>query len=131
MTNPSARSFNDLHVFRQARELVNRVYDLTMDGSIRKDYALTDQMRRAALSTLSNIAEGFEKGTRPEFARSLYIAKGSNGELRAQALVALDRKYWPKETFEEVNDKSRRLGAGLANLIAYLKRSGPKRSGPR
>ncbi|GEM_PF-6240991 len=53
-----------------------------------------DQMRRAAVLVLSHLAEGFEKGTGPEFARSLFIAKGSNGEVRAPAMVAPDGKYW-------------------------------------
>ena len=107
--------------------MVSRIYALTSDGAIRKDYGLVDQMRRSAVSILSNIAEGFERETDAEFIRSLYIAKGSCGELRAQAMVVLDQKHWPPEVFAEVEDSCRRLSAGLSNLIRYLKRS-PKKT---
>lgn len=128
MEKSGARSFHDLHVFKQARELVNLVYDATESGPIRKDYAFVDQMRRAALSIVSNIAEGFERGSDVDFARALYIAKGSNGELRAHALIASDRKYLPKPVSDQIEERTRKLGAGLANLIAYLKRSAARRS---
>ena len=123
-----ARSFEDLHVFKEARKLVSRIYALTSDGVIRKDYGLVDQMRRAAVSILSNIAEGFERETDAEFIRSLYIAKGSCGELRAQAIVSFDQKHWSAEVFSEIENSCRRLSAGLSNLIRYLKRS-PKKVG--
>jgi len=83
-------------------------------------------MRRAAISILSNIAEGFERRTDPSFAHALMIAKGSCGEVRAQALISLDQKYISPKEYNEVVDSCRRLSAGLAKLIAYLKRSSPR-----
>ena len=115
--------FEDLRVFQQARELSHRVHALTRTGVISKDRILVDQMRRAALSIVSNIAEGFERQSNAEFGRFLYIAKGSCGELRAQALVAIDEELWTKTIHDEINERCRKLGASLSNLISYLKKS--------
>jgi four helix bundle protein len=123
-----AKELEDLHVYKQARALANLVYALTAKPTFRRDPALRDQMRRSAVSILSNIAEGFERGTRAAFANSLGIAKGSCGELRAQATVGLDQRYIDGKDHRDVTDRCRRLSAGLARLIAYLK---SKRPGPQ
>ena len=88
-----------------------------------------DQMRRSAVSVLSNIAEGYERETDSEFVRSLYIAKGSCGELRAQALVAHDQRYWSDSDYETVVGDCRKVSSQLSKLIAYLKDSMAKRNG--
>jgi len=88
-TKKKVESFEDLFVFQEARTLAKDVHELTETGPISKVRALVDQMRRAALSIVSNIAEGYERGTNSDFARSLYIARGSAGELRAQLLMGL------------------------------------------
>jgi four helix bundle protein len=119
----SVKSFEDLRVFQEARELSRRVHALTRNGQIAKDFVLIDQMRRAVLSIVSNIAEGFERQSKAEFVRFLYIAKGSCGELRAQALVTLDEGYWTKEVHAEIDDKCRKLSSGLSNFISYLEKS--------
>lgn len=80
-------------------------------------------MCRAAVSILSNIPEGFERQTDSEFARSLFIAKGSCGELRAQTMVAYDQKYISTEDYENMCSQCRRISAGLFKLISYLQRS--------
>ena len=121
--NRRVKNFEDLHIFQEARALSKRIFDLTKVGPVTKDYVMRDQMRRAALSVVSNIAEGFERGTDGEFGRFLFIAKGSCGELRAQVLVGMDQKYWPQQTYHEITDQCRRLSAGISNLISYLKRS--------
>ena len=115
--------FEDLRVFQQARELSHRVHALTHAGAISRDRVLVDQMRRAVLSIVSNIAEGFERQSNAEFMRFLYIAKGSCGELRAQALVALDEGHWTKTIHDEINERCRKLSASLSNLISYLQKS--------
>lgn len=79
----TVKEFEDLRVYRQARALVNRIYALTANPFFSRDFALRDQIRRAAISILSNIAEGFERRTDPSFAHALSIAKGSCGEVRA------------------------------------------------
>ncbi|MGH9816344.1 MAG: four helix bundle protein [Candidatus Acidiferrales bacterium] len=108
-----ARSFEDLRVFQEARALANRVFVLARTTSLGKDYVLSDQMRRAALSIVSNIAEGFERQTRPEFIRGLYIARGSCGELRAQCLLAHDQKHFSQTDHDSLASECRRVSAGI------------------
>jgi four helix bundle protein len=133
LSNPAkgVTRFEDLRVFQQARELSHRVHALTRNGVIAKDRVLVDQMRRAVLSIVSNIAEGFERQSNAEFVRFLYMAKGSCGELRAQALVALDEEYWSKEIHDEINERCRKLSASLSNLISYLRKSAVARKQQR
>lgn len=80
--------FEDLVAWQRAVDLAERVYALTADGAFERDWALRGQMRRAAASVVSNIAEGYDRGGRKEFARFLEIALGSCGELRAQVHIA-------------------------------------------
>ncbi|OGI91488.1 hypothetical protein A2933_01975 [Candidatus Nomurabacteria bacterium RIFCSPLOWO2_01_FULL_46_18] len=93
--------FEDLICFTKARELTNSIYKNFKDC---KDYGFKDQISRASVSILSNIAEGFERGTKSEFLNFLYIAKGSAGEVRAQLYVALDAGYLNLETFKYLNN---------------------------
>lgn len=122
-----AREFEDLHVYQQARALTNQVYTLTRNAAFARDHSLRDQIRRASLSVLSNIAEGFELGSDAAFAHSLTIAKGSCAEVRAQAAIALDQKYITAPEYTALQSDCRRLSAGLARLIGYLQRSSRKR----
>lgn len=101
------KSFEDLRVFQEARTLASHIYALTRSNQLSQDFALVDQMRRSALSVLSNIAEGFERETDAEFVRSLYLAKGSCRELRAQALLAWDQKFMTKDEHEEIRSLCR------------------------
>jgi four helix bundle protein len=123
------RDFEDLDVFQKARELAGQIYTITGQGRFSRDFGLVDQMRRAAVSVISNIAEGFERGGNPELIQFLYIAKGSCGELRAQLIIALDQGYVTKETYDPLVDMARHVSIMLKNLAAYLKKSayrGPK-----
>ncbi len=115
-------SFENLRIFGEARALANRVYEITSSPPFSRDFVMIDQMRRSAVSILSNIAEGFERQSRAEFVRFLFIAKGSCGELRAQAMLASDRKYMSKKDYEEIDGRCRKLGGGLFRLIEYLKK---------
>ena len=75
MNGKVARSFEELNVYQKARELTNEVYGCTRKAPFSKDFGLVDQIRRAIVSVMSNMAEGLERGTRPEFIRFLFIAK--------------------------------------------------------
>jgi four helix bundle protein len=86
-----AERFEELDVWQRARELTRSVYDLSDQGAFARDFGLRDQMRRAAVSIMSNFAEGFESRTQPLLVDSLGRARGSAGGLRAQLYVALDR----------------------------------------
>ncbi len=119
--------FEDLDVWKIARRLTNAVYSLTQAKTFTRDRSLVDQMRRASVSIISNIAEGFERGSNAELTQFLYFAKGSSGELRAQLLVALDQGFIAQEEFNATADLALSVSRQLGGLIKYLKRSGLRR----
>jgi len=100
--------------------MAGAIYEATKQSAFHKDFGLREQIRRAAVSTLSNIAEGFERGTRKEFVRFLNIAKGSNGEVRSQLQVAFDQNYIKESEFAVLRDSSISLSKRLAAFIRYL-----------
>ncbi len=118
-----AESFEDLVVWQKARELTKRVYELTKDKRFSEDSSLVDQLRRATVSILSNISEGFERGSNTEFIQFLYMAKGSCGEVRSQMYIAHDQGYVSKEDFGAIRNSARQVSGMLGNLIEYLKGS--------
>ncbi|OQY13323.1 MAG: four helix bundle protein [Propionibacterium sp. 4572_24] len=91
--------FEEILGWQSGRKLCNLVYDLTKKALFSRDFGLRDQMRRAAVSVISNIAEGFESQNNRTFIRYLYIAKASSGEVRSQAYIALDQKYISQDEF--------------------------------
>lgn len=115
--------FEDLEVWKEARRLTNRIYRMTQDAKFSKDFGLRDQIQRAVVSVMSNIAEGFERGGNQEFIQFLYIAKGSSGEVRSQLYVALDRGYIGQNEFNELLKSFKRLSVMISNLVDYLKSS--------
>src|SRR6266705_6876725 len=92
--------FEDFIAWQKARKLTSNVYNVTQIGKFASDYGLKDQMRRAAVSIMANIAEGFERGRPSEFHQFLSVAKGSCAEVRSQLYVALDAGYLNLPTFE-------------------------------
>jgi four helix bundle protein len=116
--------FEDLIAWQKARELTKNIYGITRQGDFSKDFGLRDQIRRSAVSTMSNIAEGFERGGRSEFHQFLVIAKGSCAELRSQLYVALDADYIDPAGFDALYDLSKqtsRLIGGLRSAVAKQK----------
>ena len=101
---------------------------ISSSGNFSKDFALLNQIRRAAISILSNIAEGFERGGDKEFILFLTIAKGSCGEVRAQLYVACDQKYIDKEQYILIHDKLIETSRMISGLIKYLQQSDLKGS---
>lgn len=87
------QKFEDIEAWRSAREATKLVYKISSIGEFARDYALRDQIRRCAVSIMSNIAEGFERDGDKEFIQFLAIAKGSCGEARSQLYIALGQKY--------------------------------------
>lgn len=116
----TAKQFEDLKVWQDARQLVGTIYSTSKQRAFNSDFALRDQIRRAAVSTMSNIAEGFERGTRKEFIQFLNIAKGSNGEVRSQLYVALDQKYVSETEFGALRDSAILLSKKLSSFTRYL-----------
>ena len=119
----AVKYFEDLDVWKEARRLTQQVYGATEDSRFSRDFGLRDQIRRAAVSIMSNIAEGFERGGNQEFIQFLYIAKGSCGEVRSQLYVALDQEYVGRKLFDQMFNSLKRLSGMISNLIDYLKGS--------
>src|SRR5947209_211288 len=119
----SIERFEDIDAWKRARQLVKLIYDALCTGPFSKDFALRDQMRRAAVSTMSNIAEGFERGGDQEFIHFLAIAKGSCGETRSQLYVALDQGYLTKEDFRRLFEEAQTINRMIAGLMKYLHKS--------
>ncbi len=116
----TAERFEELEIWQRARELTNLVYDLSDVGSFARDFGLRDQMRRAAVSVMSNIAEGFESRTQALFIEFLGRARGSAGELRAQIYIALDRKYLNQDQFAIAFGLAETCSRQIARFIQYL-----------
>lgn len=115
--------FEDIDAWKKARSLVSAVYQLTGAGEFGRDYGLRDQIRRAAVSVLSNIAEGFEREGNTEFCRFLTIAKGSCGEVRAQLYVALDQRYITTKQFDVASRNAAEVSRMISGLMKYLRQS--------
>jgi len=120
------QQFEDLEVWKDARRLTQTIYRVTKVGKFSKDFALRDQIQRATISIMSNIAEGFERGGNPEFIQFLYIAKASCGEVRSQLYVALDQTYVSGHEFDQITNSYKRLSSMISNLITYLRQSSMK-----
>ncbi len=116
-----AKRFEELEVWQEARELVKHVYKLTAEFPQRENFGLTNQMQRAAVSVMSNIAEGFERGANTEFVHFLYIARASCAEVRSQSYVAIDLNYISSAVHDEIRERCERLSRRINTLIEYLK----------
>lgn len=115
--------FEDLISWQKARELNRLVYQISKNAAFVKDFGLRDQIRRASISVMSNIAEGFERGGDKEFAQFLSNAKGSCGEVRCQLYAALDEKYLNESEFKELYDRSVEVSRLLSGMMTYLRHS--------
>ena len=116
----TAKRFEDLEVWQKAKELTNLVYSQSSSGMFSRDFGLRDQMRRAAVSVMSNIAEGFESQTQVLFIQYLGRAKGSAGEVRAQLYIARDQGYISEEEFSKILSLAEICSKQLARFIQYL-----------
>ena len=108
--------FEDFIAWQKARKLTSEIYKVTNRGLFSRDFGLKDQIRRAAVSSMSNLAEGFERGRPGEFHQFLSIAKGSCAELRTQLYVALDVGYIDPSEFKVLMDQAAEVGRILGGL---------------
>ena len=122
-TMPTFTRFEDMEAWRQARVLCGAIYRVSSKGAFAKDFGLRDQIRRASVSILSNIAEGFERSGSGEFIQFLAIAKGSAGEVRSQLYVALDQGYLTREDFGRLSESASDTAKMVAGLMNYLRRA--------
>ena len=109
--------FQELKVWQLSKELAVSIYKITNEKKFKSDFGLTDQIRRAAVSISSNIAEGDERGTNKEAVRFLFIAKGSLAELRTQLIIAHEIGYIDLEVLKEMDERCQTLGKMLGSLI--------------
>jgi four helix bundle protein len=112
--------FEELEAWQLSRNLVKEIYKVTNEGEFKKDFALRDQLRRAGLSVMSNIAEGFERRSKNELIQFLFISKGSSGEVRSQLYVARDLKYISDEQFTKLFKLSETVSRTISGFIKYL-----------
>ena len=117
--------FEDLEVWKLARKLTGKMYSLSRAGALAKDFGFRDQICRAAVSIVSNIAEGFERRSNSQFMQFLDIARGSAGEVRAQLYIALDLGYVSQKQFQDAFDDIESIGKMLTSLIRHLRSSKP------
>lgn len=115
------QKFEDLKCWQEARELTKIIYGLTRSGRLHGDPGLRDQMRRASVSIMANIAEGFQRRADREFVQFLYIAMASASEIKSHLYVALDQGYITQEQFGNAYQYSGRTGKMISALIKYLR----------
>lgn len=121
--------FEDLIAWQKARELTKKVYSLTVESDFAKDFGLRDQIRRASVSVMSNIAEGFERGGNAEFHQFVVIAKGSCAEVRTQLYIALDVGYLSQDQFEETYNMALEVTRILGGLRASIQKQRDRKNG--
>jgi four helix bundle protein len=115
--------FEDIIAWQKARALTKTIYEITQSGSFSKDFDLKIQIRRAAVSIMSNIAEGYERGGAKEFRQFLSIAKASCAELRSQLYVAGDIGYLKENEFQNLLSQSEEVGRIIGGLRASVQRT--------
>ena len=117
------RHFEDLWIWQEARSLVKDIYGDFSQVPCAKDYGFKEQVQKAGVSIMNNIAEGFERNTDADFARFLDISKGSCGEVRSMYYAAEDLLYIEPEVAETRRCAAKRIAGGLASLIGHLRRT--------
>ena len=115
------KQFEDLPVWQESRKLVNEIYKSTSKSPFQKDFGFKDQLQRASLSIMNNIAEGFERDSNSEFVRFLYYSKGSSGEVRSMLYIAHDLNYIDDEQFKAIHELASLIIKQIAKFIKYLK----------
>lgn len=116
------KRFEDLIAWQKARELTKEIYKVTRKQGFSRDFGLSNQIQRASVSIMSNLSEGFERGSRGEFHQFVVIAKGSCAEVRSQLYVALDAGYISEEEFQRLNGLALEVSKLLGGLRASIQR---------
>ena len=122
--------FEDLDCWQEARNLVDSVYRVCRVIELKKDYSLSDQVKRAAISIMANIAEGFSRKGNKEFIQFLFISKSSAAELQSHLYVALDQDYIDQAQFDEIYEQVNKTAMIISGLIKYLRTKQTKQTKP-
>ena len=118
---PTILKFEDIVAWQKALELSDLIYSYSNNDKFSKDFGLKDQMRRASVSVVSNIAEGFEREGNNQFIYFLLVAKASAGELRAQLYIARNQNYISQNEFDSINNKVIEVSKTISGFISYLR----------
>lgn len=117
------QKFEDILAWQKARELTKGIYVHARSGPFAKDFGLRDQIQRASVSIMGNVAEGFDRGDDKEFIQFLSISKGSCGEVKSHLYVALEQQYINATQFNRLYNSADEVGRLLAGFMVYLKQS--------
>lgn len=113
--------FEDILAWQKARSLVGDVYSVTNSIRFKKDFGLKDQIRRASVSVVLNITEGFARRGDRQFVQFLHVAQGSLAEVQSALYIALDQKYLDDESFKRLHELCSEISKMLSGLIRYLR----------
>lgn len=127
MSERKIERFEDLIAWQKARELTKQIYLLTRNEPFSRDFGLRDQIQRASVSIMSNLAEGFERGGRSEFHQFIVIAKGSCAEVRSQLYAALDVGYITKEQFDHASTLATEVSRIIGGLRSAIQKQRTKK----
>ena len=117
------KSLEEIEAWQKSREFTRQIYEQSNKGLLARDFGLRDQMRRACISMMSNVAEGFERSGRGGFLQFLAMAKGSTGEVRSHLYIALDQGYFDKASFDHLLSLSKEISQMIGSLMNYLKKT--------
>lgn len=112
--------FEDIQAWQKARELNKKIYNITRNSHISKDLFLRDQIRRASVSIMSNVAEGYGRKSKKEFANFLNMAHGSAAEVQSHLYIALDLGYISQQEFDELYKKTDEVSKMIQSFMNYL-----------
>ena len=116
------KRFEDIQAWQKAREITKIIYSVSNNEKFAKDFSLRDQIKRASVSIMANIAEGHGKRTSAEFANFLNIARGSAIEVQSHLYVALDLKYICQSEFDKIYEMLEEVSKMTVSLAQYLRR---------
>jgi four helix bundle protein len=119
----NVKRFEDLEIWKEARELSKVVFEISSLGAFRHDYRFREQMRASSGSAMDNIAEGFERDGNKEFNQFLSVSKGSTGEVRSQSYRAYDYNYINQEKLDELLERTDSISRKTYNLMQHLRKS--------
>ncbi len=124
------KRFEDINSWSEARELTNRIYKATATTKFAKDFGLIDQIRRACVSIMANISEGFDSQSNDEFIRFLIYARRSCSEVQSHLYVALDQNYIKQDNFKDLFERTTNTAKLINGLITYLRSSSKQPNKP-
>jgi S23 ribosomal protein. len=113
--------FEEIQAWQKARDLNKELYEITKNASLTKEFSLRDQIRKAAVSIMANIAEGFGRRSKKEFANFLNMAHGSAAEVQSHLYIALDQGYIEKRVFENLYTKTEEVSKMIQSFMNYLR----------